>query len=223
MISENYRRHRMGGYGSGRSGYSQKAEHLKSLDVNRLHREGCLSPGRRGYWIWSRDGTETGRIAYHAEEHHLVLDYKVRLYGGEWKTITQSIPLTYAECNYGGTRPYFRCNGIVNGRHCTRRVGKVFAGGRYFLCRHCHNVAYASQSEPRYDRMLRRANKLRTALGGEPGIAHSIAAKPKGMWQRTYQRKRFEIEWCENQATHHFLSKFAHLLSPEEREMYFGH
>lgn len=213
----------MGGYGSGRSGYSQKAEHLKSLDVNRLHREGCLRPGRRGYWIWSRDGIETGRIAYHAEERHLVLDYKVRLYGGEWETITQSIPLTYAECNYGGTRPYFRCKGIVNGRHCTRRVGKVFAGGRYFLCRHCHNVAYASQSEPRYDRMLRRANKLRTALGGKPGIAHSIAAKPKGMWQRTYQRKRFEIEWCENQATHHFLSKFAHLLNPEEREMYFGH
>jgi hypothetical protein len=32
----------MGGYGSGRSSYKQKAEHNKSLDVNRLHLEGCL-------------------------------------------------------------------------------------------------------------------------------------------------------------------------------------
>lgn len=42
--------------------------------------------------------------------------------------------------------------------------------------------------------------------------------KPKGMWQRTYQRKRFEIEWCEDQADHLFIAKFAHLLSEEERE-----
>mgnify|MGYP003135067134 FL=1 len=212
----------MGGYGSGRRGYKQKAEHTISLDVNRLHREGCLSPGRRGNWVWSRDGQETGRIGYHATERHFVLDYKVRVYGGDWESITQSIPLTYADCHYGGTRPYFRCNGIVNGLDCTRRVGKVFAGGRYFLCRHCYNVAYSSQSEPRYDRMLRRANKLRTALGGEPGTANWIAPKPKGMWQRTYQRKRFEIEWCENQADQHFLSIFAHVLSAEEREMFFG-
>ena len=52
----------MGGYGSGRSCYKQKAEHIKSLDVNRLHREDCLSPGRRGHWVWSRDGTETERF-----------------------------------------------------------------------------------------------------------------------------------------------------------------
>jgi hypothetical protein len=94
--------------------------------------------------------------------------------------------------------------------------------GRYFLCRHCYNVAYASQSEPRYDRMLRRANKLRMALGGEPGTAYWIAPKPKGMWHRTYQRKQFEIEWCEDQANQAFLSKYRHVLSKEEREMYFG-
>jgi hypothetical protein len=70
--------------------------------------------------------------------------------------------------------------------------------------------------------MLRRANKIRMALGGEPGTAHWIADKPKGMWQRTYQRKRFEIEWCEDQADRLFISKFANLLSQEEREMYFG-
>lgn len=212
----------MGGYGSGRKGYKQKAEHIKSLDVNRMHREGCLNPGERGHWVWSRDGKETGRVGYCTTERNFVLDYKVRVYGGDWETITQSIPLTYADCHYGGSRPYFRCNGIVHGRHCTQRVGKLFAGGRYFLCRHCYNIAYTSQSEPPYDRMLRRANKLRTALGGKAGTANWIAPKPKGMWQRTYQRKRFEIEWCENQADQHFLSNFAHLISAKERAMFFG-
>jgi hypothetical protein len=108
----------------------------------------------------------------------------------------------------------------VDGKSCWRRVGKLFAGGKYFLCRHCYNVAYSSQSEPRYDRMLRRANKLRMALGGEPGTAHWIAPKPKGMWQRTYQRKRFEILWCEDQANRLFIARFQHLLSEEEFDMY---
>ena len=97
----------------------------------------------------------------------------------------------------------------------------MFSGGRYFLCRHCYNVAYTSQSEPRYDRMLRRANKLRMELGGEPGSAQWIAPKPKGMWQRTYQRKRFEIQWCEDQANHLFISKYRRVLNDDELRMYF--
>jgi hypothetical protein len=219
MISENIRRHDMGGNGSGRTGHKQKAGGCKSLDVNRLHREGCLHGGSRGNWVWSQDGTETGRISYVATANCLVLDYKVRQYGNDWEAVTQTVPITRAGCNYGGTRPYFRCSGIVNGRHCGRRVGKLFAGGKYFLCRHCYGIAYNSQSEPEFDRMLRRANKLREALGGEAGSAHWIAPKPKGMWQRTYQRKRIEIKWCEDQANHLFISKFAHILSREERKI----
>jgi hypothetical protein len=131
------------------------------------------------------------------------------------------VPVVYAPCHYGGQRPYFRCPGVVKGRHCNRRVAKLYAGGKYFLCRHCYNLAYTSQSEPRYDRMLRRANKLRRALGGEAGTANWIAPKPKGMSQRKYQRKRFEIEWCEGQANHLFIEQFRHLLSKQERERFF--
>jgi hypothetical protein len=94
----------------------------------------------------------------------------------------------------------------------------VFLGSRYFLCRHCYRLAYASQSEERYDRMLRRANKLRVALGGEAGTANWIAPKPKGMWHRTYERKKFEILWCENQADLLFIGKHSHLLSQSEMD-----
>ena len=141
--------------------------------------------------------------------------------GEDWEPVTLPVKITYVDCNFGGHRPFYLCPGIINGKHCGRRVGKLFAGGRYFLCRHCYQIAYASQSEPRYDRMLRRANKLRMALGGEPGTANWIAQKPKGMWQRTYHRKRCEIEWCEDQANVAFVEKFAHMLSKEDREMFF--
>jgi hypothetical protein len=211
----------MGGYGSGRPGNKQKIEGCKSLDVNRFHREGILATGRRGSWIWSQDAVEVGRIDYEAQEGRLILKYKVQRYGDEWEHVRQSTPVVYVPCHYGGQRPYFQCPGVVSGRHCGRRVAKLFLGGNYFLCRHCYRLAYSSQSEPRYDRMLRRANKLRHALGGDAGTANLIAPKPKGMSQRTYQRKRFEIEWCEGQANHLFIARFEHLLSGEEREMYF--
>lgn len=211
----------MGGYGSGRTGYKQKAESCRSLDVNKMHREGCLSEGWRGNWQWSRNGEVLSVIGMRAEQGRIVLDYRVRQHGGEWEPTTQPVKIDHVDCNFGGQRPFYLCPGIVNGQHCGRRVGKLFSGGRYFLCRHCYNIAYNSQSEPRYDRMLRRANKLRMALGGEPGAAHWIAHKPKGMWQKTYQRKRLEVERCENQANQLFIAKFAHLLSQEERETYF--
>ncbi len=211
----------MGGYGSGRPGYKQKAEGCRSLDIYQLKRQGCLEEGKRGNSVWSRDNEEIARIGFHCTGATLVLDYRVRLCGGEWEPIKQTVPLTHTDCHYGGQRIYARCPGVVNGQLCGRRVGKLFAGGRYFLCRHCYNVAYSSQSEDRHSRLLRRANKLRTALGGEPGAAYWIAPKPKGMWHRTYERMCAEIEWCEHQANVAFLATYGHLLSGREREMLF--
>lgn len=206
----------MGGYGSGRAASSIKAESCRSLEVNHLKRQGCLEAGSSGNWTWSRDGELVAQIGFRTNERQIVLDYRVRQYGGDWEAVTQYVPLLRVACNFGGQRPYFGCPGIVNGRACGRRVGKLFAGGRYFLCRHCYSVAYASQSEDRHDRMLRRANKLRMALGGEPGTAHFIAPKPKGMWWRTYNRKRQEIRWCEDQAMRAFIRNYSHFLSQDD-------
>ena len=211
----------MGGYGSGRHSYKNKAGEYRSIDINRLHREGCLKEGWQGHWVWSRDGTEVCKIGAKSKDGSLILEYRVRQYGADWEPVTQPTRLTYVSCHYGGQRPYFICPAFIGGVACSRRVGKLYLAQKYFVCRHCNNLAYASQSEPRYDRMLRRAHKLRVALGGEAGTANWIAPKPKGMWQRTYQRKRLEIEWCENQANHLFIAKFAHLLSEQQRSEYF--
>ena len=67
-----------------------------------------------------------------------------------------------------------------------------------------------------FDTDLQRPSRLRAVLGGD----YRMAPKPKGMWQRTYQRKRLEIVLCENQADQDFIAKFAHLLSAAEREIY---
>lgn len=209
----------MGGYGSGRPGYKLKAEDYRALDIYKMKRLGCLEEGKSARWVWSRDNSEVASVGYHCTGAALTLDYRVRLSGGDWEPVTQTVMLTKADCHCGGQRTYAICSGVVNGQHCGRRVGKLFAGGVYFFCRHCYQLAYASQSELRYDRLLRRANKLRMALGGEPGAAHWIAPKPNGMWERTYERKRFEIDWCEHQANVAFLHKYGQFLSEQERKL----
>ena len=211
----------MGGYGSGRPGNTRKAEDCHSLDIYKMKRERCLEVGSRGNVMWSRNEKEIARIRFHCTGSDLALDYRFRRYGGDWEDIKQSVPLIQTDCHYGGERTYASCPGVVNGLHCGRRVGKLFLGGRYFLCRHCYNVSYSSQSEPKPDRALRRANKIRMALGGEPGGAHWIASKPKGMWQRTYQRKRWIIQENEHQANIAFLRKFGHMLGKDDLEILF--
>jgi hypothetical protein len=46
----------MGGYGSGRPGCHPKAEHFRSIDVNRLRKAGALKAGYLGGWKWTVDG-----------------------------------------------------------------------------------------------------------------------------------------------------------------------
>lgn len=195
----------MGGFGSGRpSGFGRdKVESCRSIDVNRLHKTGCLVPDWCGGWEWKRDGERVAWISMRAEEGCLMLNYNVRSNGEEWQSVEEPVPIVRVPCRVGGTRPYFTCPGVVNGLACGRRVVKLYGSGRYFLCRHCYRLAYASQSEGELDRALRRANKVRMRLGGDPGMASPFPKRPKGMWRRTYERLRddaFEAEMLADEA-----------------------
>ncbi|MEN0654078.1 MULTISPECIES: hypothetical protein [Hyphobacterium] len=199
----------MGGFGSGQTGWKDKVEQCRSLDVNRLHRSGCLSPGYSGGWEWKLDGQRVANISISCDGDILTLEFKFRQNGGDWRDIAQRVFLTSTACQFGGSRPWFVCPGMVRAQACNRRVAKLYSGGPYFLCRHCYQLAYSSQSEQEFDRLLRRANKLRASLGGEPGMGAMIAAKPKGMHRKTYETRFEEILRLEEEACEQFASKFA--------------
>ena len=182
----------MGGIGSGRPRGSGRrtVEAFWSIDVNRLQCQGCLGAGWSGGWQWSRDGEQVASIHLRAAHDRLHLSYRVRVSGDECQDVTETVRIVRVRCRAGGSRPYFICPGIVNGIPCGRRVAKLHGAGRYFLCRHCYRLAYASQSESGRDRSLRRATKIRQRLGGAPATAACFPPKPSGMWQRTYERLR---------------------------------
>lgn len=179
----------MGGFGSGRHGSKRKAEHLRALDVNRLHRDGCLDDDSYSVRAWRCDDGDIVTIGLLCDGASLTLRYRIQLSGADWKDIEERVPLERMPCRYGGSRPWFRCPGNVNGRPCYRRAGKLFLAGRYFLCRHCQRVAYTSQSETPLDRLHRRRDKVRAAMGAQRGFNGYIPPRPKGMWYRSYFRK----------------------------------
>ena len=197
----------MGGFGSGRPAGSG------SIDVNRLHREGCLCAGRICSMQWSRDGDRVTPTNMRAEHDRLHLTYRVRIGTGEWEGVNETVRVVRVACCFGGTRPYFVCPGVVNGTACGRRVAKLYGPGRYFVCRHCYRLAYASQSEDAQRRSMRRANKIRQRLGGNAGTASPLPPKPKGVWQRTYERLREQAFDAEERADEALLPYVARLLA----------
>lgn len=199
----------MGGSGSGRKGGKRKVENAWSLDVNTLKGAGFLAPGHSGRWHWTEDGERQADIRLQMEGGGLRLDYRTRPGGGDWQSIDYRVPILWRPCTLGGVRPYFSCPGIRHGRHCGRAVVKLFCPGHYFLCRRCLNLAYASQSELPHDRALRRANKRRMRLGGEPGT-EALLWRPKGMWRRRFERERARIFEDEAAADDHFLAWLKH-------------
>ena len=205
----------MGGLGSGRPSGSGRgtAEGCRSIDVNRLHREGCLRPGWSGGWQWTREGEKVASINLRTEYDLLHLSYRWRIGDSPWEDVAETVRIVRVDCRFGGARPYFICPGIVNGIACGRRVGKLYGPGRYYLCRHCYRLAHTSQSEGAWDRTLRRARKIRQRLGGSPSLATPIPLKPKGMWWRTYERLRRQSDLYDRRADVAFTIQAGRLLA----------
>ena len=174
----------MGGLGSGRRGgwVRKKVEASRSIDVNELHQAGRLRSGWRGTLQWMRDGEKIGSIGMRAERDQLHLDYCVRIGGGEWEDVVETVRLVHVPCRYGGERRYFLCPGQPGGAACGRRAGKLYASGRYFLCRHCFKLTYSSQCEDAGMRLRRKARKALRHLDGDTSDWISVQ-RPKGMWR----------------------------------------
>jgi hypothetical protein len=176
----------MGGSGSGdwiRQNSKTTVESLYEIDIRRMKKHGYLHPGAAGILSWICRGEVSGLIGFRVETDRLVLIYRNRQGGGEWENIEEEIFFTWTPCNYGGNRQWFLCSG------CNRRVVVVY-GGKYYRCRHCHNLTYSSQQESKPDRLMRKARKIRARLGASNNLSVPILFKPKNMHQKTFDRLR---------------------------------
>jgi hypothetical protein len=133
---------------------------------------------------WMCDGQEIGSIRLVVEGDRLTLSYRISIDGSDWENVSDRVPIVRVACQFGGERPYFICPGTT----CSRRVATLYFVERYFLCRDCSRLGYASQREDVWDRKRRRVAKARQRFGGEPDddMDDSFPPKPKGMWRRTY-------------------------------------
>jgi hypothetical protein len=202
----------MGGLGSGRwkDRARKTVESYWVLDVNRLSEMGCLQPGLSSVCQWT-DGNEVASINLRAEAERLHLSYTVRVGVGGWEDVAEIIPIVHLRCRFGGSRAYFICPGPHDGTDCGRRITKLRLSRRYFLCRHCNALAYASQYEQPWQRALRRANKLKQRLGIGVGVGEPFPDKPRGMWARTYGQLLNEILQAEILANEAQTNRFKRL------------
>ncbi|MBY0460486.1 MAG: hypothetical protein K2V38_24490 [Gemmataceae bacterium] len=156
----------MGGTFSGyRASKRRAVESCRAIDTADLNQSGLLAPGtnRSGALQWGcgpdrkssvgfalavGDAGGTLRLGYQIGSPPEAFDYPVRL-------VTTS-------CHLGGVRWWFVCPLTANGAACRRRVRKLYLSGRYFGCRHCHQLAYRSsqESDSRVYAALRRGDHL---------------------------------------------------------------
>ena len=154
----------MGGFGSGRHWVSVKetVERSHALDIDYLSREGLILPGGPyGALVWTNILTQTEFIVRFGFDFNSqdVTDISMRI----WYRITDSeeylnykIPLSCTRPNYGGRRWWFSCPILKNGIACNRRKTRLYLprGEKYFACRHCHDLTYASCQDSHKDNVL---------------------------------------------------------------------
>jgi hypothetical protein len=192
----------VGGFGSGsyqRFGSRDRVEDCLGLDARSWWRDGWLESGTGFTTTWCRYRKESSigvRVFGDAGAERaraVELSYS-RGSEGRKEDVSYEVPLSWTPCNFGGWRPWFVCPGMVEGVSCGRRVAKLYLKGRYFLCRHCHHLAYSSQQEAHRNAALRRCQKIRQKLGGTANMTKPFPGKPKGMHWKTYLRLRAKYE-----------------------------
>ena len=181
----------MGGSGSGQwHRWNSKAttESQHRIDIRWLNRQGYLRSGYTSSLRWLMGHKQTGFIEYKVEADCMILYYRYRINGGEWKSVEQSISFDRTPCNFGGYRKWFLCT------NCSKRVAILYGAGKLFLCRHCYNLTYSSQQECREYRLLRKARNIRLRLDGSNNMFDPFPWKPKNMHWKTYWQLRHKAE-----------------------------
>jgi len=156
--------------------------------VNHLWRLRGLLPR----WIAQPDGV---RLRYQTKDRE-----------GSPVEVNELVAFAFTPTMFGGHRQWLRCP------KCGRRCRKIY-GGRYFRCRNCHRLRYASQSEKSYQRASDRARKIAKRLhdkwDGTTEEEYDFPPKPPRMRWATYNRLEAQYDECENRWAVEVLARFA--------------
>jgi hypothetical protein len=187
----------MGGFGSGRpSSGAPTCEGYLNIDLAWLRRRGMLQPGRFSTLTWSQLGEQTGSIRLAAQSDGVRLMYRTKDRDGAPIDVNELVNFVYTPTRFGGRRQWLRC------LRCGRGCRKIY-GGRYFRCRRCYRLRYASQGESRPgQRALDRARKIAKGLhdrwGGTTEVEYEFPPKPPRMRWATYNRLEEQYDEMEN-------------------------
>ena len=203
----------MGGWGSGRYGGRPTVDASLTIDLAWMFRSGFACDGayRAGSIRWTCRGEPSGAISYQAimmepGAERLELSY-TRGNGADAEQVRQTVRLCFTTPNYGGKRWWMICPF----RHI--RVGKLYlpAGGDRFASRQAWRLGYQCQREAARDRPLERLFRLQKKLGCDRGLG-AFPSRPKGMWQRTYERHLAQYWELEDAANREFLALAVRLM-----------
>lgn len=164
------------------------------IDIRWLNKQVRFGAGAQGTLSWSKRDVYDGSVHYLIKSDRIVLHYESRSRRGGWASVKQDVLLDRTACNYGGHRPWFLCS------NCRRRVAVLYGAGKYFLCRHCYDLTYASQQEGKVDRLMRKSRKIRRRLQAGEDLSKPILFRPKHMHHATFDRLRNEASHAKNRS-----------------------
>lgn len=130
----------------------QEAGWSNAIRISKLKEWGYLNGGWRiGTLSWSYLGEQRSSVGFQLnigeDEQHIRLYYThTDSWTNEKSDMNFTISLISTPCRYGGKRYWFICPLSKNGVYCGRRVGVIFIIGKWYGCRHCGNICYASQN-----------------------------------------------------------------------------
>lgn len=136
--------------------------------MGKIQKEDCRTISIYDFKKWNRlNGFDSGMVTWTSSwsEKKNSVSYVIRIGENMWDSyleltytitdswtdekidIKQKYPIVSLPCHYGGRRYFFKCSLSKNGVYCGRMVAKLYlgAGIRYFGCRHCYDLTYASR------------------------------------------------------------------------------
>jgi hypothetical protein len=157
----------MGGYGSGRWGWSATKYAVEDSLVLAVGDYFAKQAPKRwsGSSRWLRNERETAslRFAFSHAAQGLVLTLS---YSSSGEAVNLPIRIQESMTPLGGIRHWFTCPLVTDGVPCLRRCHKLYAApnSKYFGCRQCMNLTYRScQESHKFDGLF-------ASLGSELGI-----------------------------------------------------